>query len=229
MRANRDRRYRKDYLAIQLNAPITTLEADSQVINNLYLTVQFYHTSVNEVNKRKEPLAFITAANLREAADLSYRQLNDWDEKGALPPSRSDKSSWRRFTPREFFVILVSAFVRKRFGIPLESIAWLQKNMLKDGADYFSAALQSMTYLGMPVLLLTDFKSTLVMDHPFDLSDLLTHGLLSGDSETGFVLVKVNALVNQVLSYLEEPFQIEEKPDTSGKAEGLHYHLHHGS
>ena len=71
---------------------------------------------------------------------LSYRQLNEWDGKGALPNTGREERKWRRFTPREVFVILVCAELRKNLGIPLESIKYVQEFMLQEKANHFDAA-----------------------------------------------------------------------------------------
>ena len=99
----------------------------------------------------------LTAGDLRRASDLSYRQMNDWDSKGALPGRRANKRDWRRFTPREVFAVAVLCELRKRFGVPLEKLTYVREFMLQPGADHLRAATRLMNQPGMGVCLLTDF------------------------------------------------------------------------
>jgi len=163
--------------------------------------------------KEPEEDRLFSASDVREVADLSYRQLNDWDQKGLLPPSRRNPAGWRKFTPRELFVILICAEIRRRFGTPLESLTYVQSIMLQEGANHFAAAVEIMATFHMPVFLLTDLKSTFIMDHPFELADLLEFGLGAGQAEANYLLLKVNPLVNKLLSCRTEPFEIEENRD----------------
>ncbi len=66
------------------------------------------------------------AGDAKKAAGLSYRQLNDWDQKGALAGERASESGWRKFSPRELFAVLICAEIRKRFGVPVESLNWIK-------------------------------------------------------------------------------------------------------
>ena len=155
-----------------------------------------------------------SASDVREVADLSYRQLDDWDEKGVLPSSREGYSGWRKFNLREIFVLLVCAEMRKRFGVPIESLKFIQGCMLKNGADHFRAAVEMTRLLHTPVFILTDFETTFAMDQPFDIADSFIYGLGSQDDEAAFVVLKVNPLVNRVLDLLKDPIRIEENTES---------------
>ena len=154
-----------------------------------------------------------SASDVREVADISYRQLNDWDQKGAVPPSREKASGWRRFTERELFVLLVCQEMRKKYGVPVESLKYVTSCMVREGANHFAAAIEIMALFHMPVFLLTDFETTFIMDHPFELSDYLLMGLGSNHQEAAFVLLKVNPLVNRILARREKPIEIKESHD----------------
>ena len=98
-----------------------------------------------------------TAADVKKAAGVSYRQLNDWEKKGVIDPPREGAAGWRKFTPREVFTIMVLREIRDRFGVPAASLAWVRKFMLQQNADHFAAAVRLMSY-GMTVFLLTDLR-----------------------------------------------------------------------
>jgi len=149
-----------------------------------------------------------TASDLRKAGGISYRQLNVWDSKGALPNQREHSSGWRRFDPKRFFVILVCAEMRKQFGISLEKLAWLQKFMLQDGADHFSAAVDMMKH-GLAVLILTDFGDQFDMDADYAIGELLDMGYCRYDESQSCVLLPVNPLVNKMLAALQKPMRLD--------------------
>ena len=60
------------------------------------------------------------ARDLREVAGLSYRQLNDWDKRGAFPHQRTAKGEWRRVNALQAMALRIVSELRRRFGIPLQ-------------------------------------------------------------------------------------------------------------
>jgi len=149
------------------------------------------------------------AKDVKEMADLSYRQINDWDQKGAIPDTREDKPGWRNFTPREVFCVLVCAEMRKRFGVPLESLRFLQSCMLRDKANHLSAAVEIIATIGAPVFIVTDFKGFFVMDHTLEISDYFLYGLIGREATGPCVVLEVNPLVNKILESLNPPRKLD--------------------
>ena len=122
---------------------------------------------------------------------MTYRQLNDWDSKGALPNQREQSNGWRKFDPRQLFVVLVCSEIRKQFGVPVEKLAWLQKFMLQNDANHFSAAVEMMR-LGLAVLILTDLSDQFEMDSDREIGRLLNFGYCRRDESQSYVLLLVN-------------------------------------
>jgi DNA-binding transcriptional MerR regulator len=149
-----------------------------------------------------------TASDLRKAGGISYRQLHDWDSKGAVPGQREQRSGWRKFDPKQFFVILVCAEIRKQFGAPIEKLAWLQKFMLQDRANHFSAAVEMMKR-GLAVLILTDLSQQFEMNVDRAIGDLLNLGYCRYDKPQSYVLLLVNPLINKMLAALRDPVRLE--------------------
>ncbi|MYD87022.1 MAG: MerR family transcriptional regulator [Cenarchaeum sp. SB0669_bin_11] len=145
-----------------------------------------------------------TAADLKRAAGLSYRQINEWDQKGVLPETRSGDAGWRKFSPRDIFALMVCSEIRRQFGVPVESLKWVRACMLQEGADHLHAAAQIMSR-GMAVVLMTDLKETFVMDSDLEIEDLLRLGYLRHEDPQGYLLIKLNPLVNGLLGCLKEP------------------------
>ncbi len=154
-----------------------------------------------------EPRIF-TARHVGAIAGLSYRQLNVWDQVGVLPEGRSDGTGWRRFSPRELFQIMVCAEIRRRLGVPLESLRYVRDFMLRDGHNHFKAAVDLIAFSGAAVLLLTDFRGTFVMDTELEFEDMMRLGYFGGEHEEAFALVKINPIVNRMLSFLKNPIQL---------------------
>lgn len=150
-----------------------------------------------------------TASDIRKTAGLSYRQLNDWDTKGALPGTRPGDSSWRKFTLREVFAILVCVEIRDRFGVPLHSLKWVQSCMLRDGADHFTYAVRAIASLGVSLYLLTDLKETFIIDHDHEFEDMFRLGYFRGDNPRAYIFIKLNPLVNRVLACLKKPIELK--------------------
>jgi len=154
----------------------------------------------------KEPT--FTASDVKEASGLTYRQLNEWDRRGALPESRDADAEWRKFSPKAMFVLLVCSELRRRFNVGLESLKWLKDFMMQEGADHFSAAVDLMAH-GLNVLLLTNLKDTFEMACDLDISDLFYLGYARHEEPEAFVLLKVNPLVNTLLGAFEEPMELK--------------------
>jgi hypothetical protein len=148
----------------------------------------------------------LTAADVKNATGLSYRQLNDWDSKGALPSQREDGSSWRRYTWLEIFVLMICTEIRKRFGTSLDSLAWIQKCMLQDPAkvDHLRAAIAIMER-GMAVFLFSDLRETFVMESDVAFESMFRAGMMRGSEDQGFIFVQLNHIVNRLLQCLEPP------------------------
>ena len=137
-----------------------------------------------------------TAGDVKHAAGLSYRQLNDWDAKGALPNCRKQEAGWRKFRVRELFVLMVCSEVRKRFCVPLERLAWLKSFMLQQRADHFQAALRMMQH-GLAVFIFTDLEQSFDMEADFAVADMLELGeTLQTDSALKRWRVAVSQIFN---------------------------------
>ncbi|MCY3819290.1 MAG: MerR family transcriptional regulator [Gammaproteobacteria bacterium] len=148
-----------------------------------------------------------TAADLKRAAGLSYRQINEWDQKGVLPETRSGDAAWRKFSPRDIFALMVCSEIRRQFGVPVESLKWVRACMLQEGADHLRAAAEIMSH-GMAVVLLTDLKETFVMDSDMEIEDLLHLGYFRHEGPQSYLLIKLNPLVNRFLGCLKEPVML---------------------
>jgi hypothetical protein len=149
-----------------------------------------------------------TAREVREAAGLSYRQLNDWEDRGAVQTDSGRGRGWRRFSPREVFVLMVCAEIRRRFGVPVERLNFVREFMLKDGANHLHASAKLMAQLGVGVWLLTDLQKTFVLDSELEFLDLMENGYFGGDHDRAFIWIKVNPLVNKLLSCVKEPVHL---------------------
>lgn len=179
-------------------------------------TVPFSFARIETMNEKQDRVnvqsAFeaaservFSARDVQRASGLTARQLNDWDERGALPHDREGETGWRRFSIREIFVLMVCAELRSKFGVSVERVKFVQKLMLQDDADHFASAVQLMEILGVGVWLLTDFEHTFIMDSELELGELWSMGLFGTDKPAAFALLKMNPLVNRLLACMKEP------------------------
>ena len=149
-----------------------------------------------------------TAGDVKHAAGLSYRQLNDWDLKGALPNSRERETGWRKFTVRDLFVLMVCSEVRKRYGMPLEKLVWLKSFMLQEKSDHFQAAVRMMQH-GLAVFIFTDLEESFDMDADIAIADMLELGYCRYDHPHAYIFICINPIVNKILAALEKPVRLE--------------------
>ncbi|MFN8022113.1 MAG: MerR family transcriptional regulator [Acidimicrobiales bacterium] len=148
--------------------------------------------------------AAFTAGDVGRATGLSYRQINDWDSRGLLPSETERESSWRRFSPRDIFTLMVLAELRREFNASNEGLRFVRNSMTQEGANHLQAAAELMVILGVEVWLMTDFKETFVMDSELEFTDLWAHGFFGGPTNA-FAFVKVSPLVNRLFATLKEP------------------------
>jgi len=149
-----------------------------------------------------------TASDVRKVGGVSYRQLNGWDSKGALPSQRVRSSGWRTFDPRQLFVILVCAELRMKFGVPIKRLAWLQKFMLQDGANHYSAALEMMRR-GLAVVIFSDLNEQFEMNLDSVIGNSIRLGYCRYDEPQSYVLLLVNPIINKMLAAQMEAPRLE--------------------
>jgi DNA-binding transcriptional MerR regulator len=154
--------------------------------------------------KGDDPESSFTAGDVQRAAGLSYRQLNDWDSKGALPNSRAQESCWRRFTVRELFELMVCAEIRRRFCVPIEKLASLRSYMLHEGKDHFKVAARMVQH-GLAVFVLTDLLETFDIGADIAIADMLALGYCRYDDPQAYILLHINPIVNKILAALKKP------------------------
>ena len=150
-----------------------------------------------------DPTKIFAPRDVQKNAGLTYRQLNSWDARGLLPPTRED-SGWRRFSPNDLFVLMVLAEMREKLGIPLERLKYVSDLMHRPGANHLVAAGDLMDLLGVGVFILTDLEKTFVMDSELEMKALWGERFFGGDEEAAYVLLKVNPLVNRMVEALTD-------------------------
>ncbi len=147
------------------------------------------------------------AADVQKAAGLSYRQLNDWDAKGAVPGEREAEGKWRKFTPRAVFTLMVCAALRRQFGAPVEALKFVQSSMMQEKANHLRAATEMMR-LGVRVWLLTDCKTTFIMDNDIEFGEMFECGLLRKERAPGFYLLAIDPIVGRLVAAMKEPIDV---------------------
>lgn len=164
------------------------------------------HTRMNKTQKNPDLDRQLTAKQVREAAGLTYRQLNNWDEKGVLGSSRDKEGSWRRFTYLELFCAMICARIQERFGVSLESLRYVKECMLKEGADQLGWAIETMGVLGVQIFLLTDLETTFMMKSDTDFSGMLNDGMFRTEQPKAYIVLQINSIVNDLLEAIgQEP------------------------
>lgn len=63
------------------------------------------------------------ASDLLKLAGLTYRQLNDWEERaGIMSSERATSAGWRKFTGEEVLALAVCAIMKRQFSISLHQV-----------------------------------------------------------------------------------------------------------
>jgi len=146
----------------------------------------------------------LRSSDLKENAGMTYRQINDWQEKGLLPDERKSNKKWRKFTPKEFFVILICKEIRDKFGVSLESLNYIRRIMLKEEANHFRYALQMCSF-GFAVVLITDLKENFILDSDLEIEYLNSYGFFRSDEIDSYLSIKINPLINKMLKIKNLP------------------------
>jgi len=141
----------------------------------------------------------LRSSDLKKSTGLTYRQINDWQSKGVLPDKRKSNKKWRTFTSKELFAMMVCKEIRDKFGVPLESLNFIKRCMLKKEALHFNYAFDMMLNYGFAIYLLTDLKDTFIMDTDLDMQDLFKLGFFRGDDPEQYIFLKINPLINKML------------------------------
>ena len=139
------------------------------------------------------------ASDVKDASGLSYRQLNDWEERGALPESDNRGSKWRKYSPRDLFIIVVLAELKKQYNTPMEKLKYVKDFMSQEGANHLGAMVEKITLLGSSQWLVTDFKDTFIMDSEFEIKDMFDLGFFHTDEHKAYTLLNVTPLVQKLM------------------------------
>lgn len=143
--------------------------------------------------------------DLREQAGMSYRQLHHAETKGAAQADRETRGGWRLYSFQQVFVLLVCKALRDRFGIPIESLNWLTRTLLAEGADHFARVYTAMRDRGVAVLLITDLEKELRVEHDVDFADSMDFGDFRNDDARALIVLKLNPIINQILAMTTTP------------------------
>jgi len=133
-----------------------------------------------------------TAKTVKEVADISYRQLNDWDSKKVLPKKKGGDGTWRKFTGADIIrLAIISKLVK--FGIPIQRqkklIQWLNK------PESISWLITKITY-GFNMFLVTDFEGNFGFDSDDEAYDFVF--LIGEDIDHPSVILPLNKIVGDI-------------------------------
>jgi DNA-binding transcriptional MerR regulator len=153
-----------------------------------------------------------TAKQVQALTGLTARQLNDWDGRGALPHTR-EGTGWRRFSTDQLFILMVCTELRRKFGISVERLKYVIEVMNEEVidpqclGDFMTAAILMAT-VGGAVWLMTDFQESFVVDSEMEFATMWLDGEFSGEDASALAFVKLNPIVNAILSSADSPARI---------------------
>ncbi len=155
----------------------------------------------------QEELPF-SARDAKRLADLTYRQLHIWEEKGILPIKRGDIDSWRRFSISQMFVLMVCSELRRRFGVPLDKLKSLRKGLMADEEGFYCHVIRIMSLMGTPVFLYTNLDDMIEVNSDIEIGNLMRLSWFTSERMDSLVFLKLNPIVNRLLGMGKEPIHI---------------------
>ena len=158
-----------------------------------------------------------TAKDAKKLAGLSYRQLNDWDARGAVPTERNREVGWRKFTPKQLFALMVCNEIRRHYGTPVKRLGFVTACMMKPEPVNHLAAMVKLMTRGLSVFLLTDLEETFVMDSDLEFTDYMQLGFFRPEGTRPYIFLPLNKIVNRLLGAMKEPMQLKRHDDVYGE------------
>jgi len=144
-----------------------------------------------------------TARHAKELAGLSYRQLNDWEQRGALPGEDDrDGEAWRRFSPSEMFALMICGELKREYGIPLEKLKFILESISGGGDAHFRRAIW-LVEQGVSTLLITDMTKTLMIESDLEVEDLVFSEFFRANAFKHSLILRLNGLVEALIPLLE--------------------------
>lgn len=133
---------------------------------------------------------------------LTYRKLNDWDNKGIIPADRKGKEGWRYFTPSEAFAIAICSELRLRMDLSFEKLKWICMRLLakQAGDSVLIHALRQMARYGGDVCVFTDSRKMLAVEHEIIVQQWIAAGrLVEAEALDDFIYMKIKTIIERVI------------------------------
>lgn len=92
----------------------------------------------SDIEPKRLSEAVLAARGLRKLTGLTYRQLNEWDRRAALPNHREGEG-WRRVTGWHALSLAVTSDLHNRFGVPLVRQRGLTRWLLGEDSTFLQA------------------------------------------------------------------------------------------
>jgi len=151
------------------------------------------------------PARSYTARDVQQVAGLSYRNLNVWSARGALPGEDDARGvGWRRFSCAELFVLAVQVEIRRRFGVPVGRLRGLHGALLAGGADPLDEVAQLLADTGAGVSLVTDLDATTKLLPDAEVGSFIADRLGGGDAPAAILCVQVGPIAKRLVARLRE-------------------------
>ena len=138
------------------------------------------------------------ASDVKAASGLTYRQLNDWEERGALPESKDRGSKWRRYSMLDLFIIVVLAELKTQFNTPIEKLKFVKGHIEKRGVSRLNALIFQVAGNGISQWLLTDFEKKIVIDSEIEIRDMFDRGDFHSTDQMAYVLLNITPLIQKI-------------------------------
>src|SRR5258706_6942731 len=137
-----------------------------------------------------------TAGTIKKLAGLTYRQLNDWESKGALSSGR-ERTGWRKFSAVELVTLLVCSELRRQFGVSLESLRWISSRLLSTRAADIG---RTCGPDALDLWLVTNLQDKLAIEPSGAIPRLLQTGFVARQRASGCILLNLDFVRTKLVS-----------------------------
>ena len=95
-----------------------------------------YHSTKKDINTLREPKFLLKKSKLF-IENLTYKKINDWEEKGLISGSRNNKEAgWRKFSINDIIKLYLITDLRS-LGVSLDKIKNIIEHMSKEVFDSY--------------------------------------------------------------------------------------------
>jgi len=161
------------------------------------------HSGISPIKNIFEKV--FSTRSVKKLTSLTNRRLTDWDHRGALPVYRNNNARWRRYKPLDIFTLMICSEIREKFGTPVEKIKYIQDMILKKEPKCLEKLFLAVQIFNLPVYLITDFESVLLIKPFLEIADMIQKTKLDGKDYEKLIFLNISQITKKLFSEIGVP------------------------